>query len=81
MLKTSIDIIKENGFTLDIPQKCITVVDYADDLALFANTPAQAKSLQQSLEQVAESICFYVNANKTDFLCSKQKEAIFTLSG
>ena len=28
-------------------------VDYADDIALLANMPAQAKSLLQSLEQAA----------------------------
>ena len=31
----------------------MTYADYADDLALLANTPVQAKSLLPSFEQVA----------------------------
>ena len=47
----------------------ITEADYADDLVLLTNTPAQAKSLLQSLEQVAGSIGIYVDVNKTEFMC------------
>ena len=32
----------------------MTDADYADDLALLENTPAQAESLQHSLVQAAE---------------------------
>ena len=42
--------------------------DYADDRALPANTPAQAKSQLHSLEQTAGVIILYVNANKTEFI-------------
>ena len=48
MLRTSIDKIRENGFELTkrrskrYPAKTITDADYADDLALLANTPNQA---------------------------------------
>ena len=44
-LRTSIDKIRENGFELTkkrskrYPAKTITDADYADDLALLANTP------------------------------------------
>ena len=31
-------------------------IDYADDLALLANTPVQAKSLLHSLEQESEAL-------------------------
>ena len=47
-----------------IPQK-LEDADHADDLTLLTNTPALAKSLLHSLEQVAGGIGLYVNANKT----------------
>ena len=43
----------------------MTDADYTDDLALLANTLAQAESLLNSWEQAAAVISFYVNANKT----------------
>ena len=58
----------------------MTDADYIGGLALLPNASAQTKSLLHSLEQVTESIGFFVNANKTE-LCSKQKEAISTLNG
>ena len=61
LLQTSIDLIKENGFTLKkirwYPEETKTDSDYADNLALLANKSSRAKFLQQSLEQVAGSIC------------------------
>ncbi len=51
-----IDKIRENGFELTkkrskrYPAKTITDADYADDLALLANTPNQAETLLHSLE-------------------------------
>ena len=56
VLRTSIDKIKENGFKLTkersrkYPAKTITVVNYADDIALLANAPSQAETLLHSLE-------------------------------
>ena len=44
----------------------MTDVDYADDMALPANTLTRAKFQLNSLEQAAESIGLYVNANKTN---------------
>ena len=46
--------IKMNGFTLkkarsrQYPAETITDVDYADEIALLANTPAQTESLLHS---------------------------------
>ena len=40
-----------------------------------------AESLLHTLEQVAGSIGFYVNANKTKFMCFELKEAISILNG
>ena len=58
MLRTSIDKIKENGFKLtkerskSYPAQSITDTDYADDIALLANAPAQAETILHSLERV-----------------------------
>ena len=47
VLRTSIDKIRENGFELTkkrsrrYPAKTATDADYADDIAILANTPAQ----------------------------------------
>ena len=70
--RMSIDLIKQNGFTFKekkatsrrYPVETITKADNADDLALLANTPAEAGLLLHSLAQAAEDICTYVNANK-----------------
>ena len=59
----------------------ITGTDYADDLALLANTPTQAKSLLHSLEQAVGGIGLHVNAEKTAYMYFNQKGDISTLSG
>ena len=56
MLRTSIDKLKENGFELTKkrsrrhPAKTITDANYADDIAILANTHNPAETLQHSLE-------------------------------
>ena len=83
VLKISIDKIKENGFKLTkersrrYPAKTITDVDYADDIALLANTSAQA----ETLEQAAASIGLHVNAHKTEYMYFNQTGNISTLNG
>ena len=47
----------------------ITNVDYADDIALLANTPAQAQTLIHSLEWAAVGIGLHVNVHKTEYMC------------
>ena len=47
----------------------ITDADYADDIAILANTPNQAETLLHSLEQAAAGISLYVNAHKTEYMC------------
>ena len=59
----------------------ITDADYADDLALLTNKPAQAESLLHSLEQAAKSNNLGMNANKTKFMCFKQTGTVSTYSG
>ena len=59
----------------------MTDADYVDYLAFFPNTLAQEESLQHSLELLAAGgISLYMNANKTEYMCLKQKGATFTLS-
>ena len=87
VLRTSIDNIGENGFVLTkkrsrrYPAKTITDADYADDIALLANTPAQAETLLHSLERAAAVIGLHVNEHKTEFMCFNQKGNISTLDG
>ena len=56
VLRISIDKIRENSFELKkkrsrrYPAKTITDADYADDIALLANTPNQAETQLHSLE-------------------------------
>ena len=55
--------------------------DYADDIAILANTPNQAETLLYSLEQAAEGIGLHVNAHKTEYMCFNQTGDISTLDG
>ena len=81
------DKIKENGFELTkkrsrrYPATTITDADYADDIAILANTPDQAKTLLHSLERAAASIGLHVNAHKTEYMCYNQTGDISTLEG
>ena len=72
VLRTSIDLMKENGFTQAkkkkrnrrYPAQIITDVDYTDDIALLANIPAQVESLLHCLERAAGGIGLHVNTDK-----------------
>ena len=75
---TSIDLMKENDFVL---AKARNKRFLADDIALPANTPAQAKSLLHSLERAAGGIDIHVNADETDFVCFNQRGNICSLNG
>ena len=87
MLRTSIYKIRENGFELTkkrsrrYPKKTITDADYADDIAILANTPNQAETLLHSLERAATGIGLRVNAHKTEYMCYNQTGDISTLDG
>ena len=84
---TSIDKIRENGFELTkkrsrrYPAKTMTDTDYADDIAILANTPNQAETLLHSLERAATDIGLHVNAHKTEYTCFNQTGDISTLEG
>ena len=85
LLRTSIDKIRENGFELTkkrsrrYPAKTNTDADYADDIAILANTPNQTETLLHSLERAAAGIGPYVNAHYTEYICYNQTGDISTL--
>ena len=87
VLRTSIDKIRENGFELTkkrsrrYPAKTITDADYADDIAILANTPNQAETLLHSLERATAGIGLHVNAHKTEYMCFNQTGDVSTLVG
>ena len=86
VLRTSIDKIRENGLELTKKRsrrysaKTITDTDYADDMAILANTPNQAETRLHSLERAAR-IGLLVNAHKTEYMCFNQTGEIPTLVG
>ena len=55
------------------PAEIIIDADYTDDLAFLENTPSQAESQLDILEQAARGIGLYVNSNKKEFLCFKTR--------
>ena len=69
VLWMSIDLMKENGFSLVkarsrwYPAQSITDTDYANDIALLENEPAPAESLLHILEWAAGGIGLHVNAD------------------
>ena len=86
MLQISIDLMKENGFTLAkersrrYPTQTIPDVDYTNNIVLLANTPTQAKSLLHSQERAAGGIGLHVSTNKTEYICFNQRGDISTLN-
>ena len=74
VLRTSIDKIRENGFQLTkkrsrrYPAKTITEADYADDIAILANTHIQAETLLHCLERATADIGLHVNVHKTEYI-------------
>ena len=71
VLQTSIDIMKEDSFTLkkkqeanDIQHKLLRT-ETMQKTVLLANTPTQAEFLLHSMDQAAGYIGLHVNASKT----------------
>ena len=87
VLRTSMSKIKENSFELTEERswryhaKTITDANYADDIAILANTPAQAETLLHGLERAAAGIGHHVNAHKTEYKCFNQTDDISTRDG
>ena len=74
MSKYSVSLSGERTFTL-------VFADYADGIALLANTPEQAETLLHSLERATAGIGLHVNAHKTEYMCYNQTGDISTLDG
>ena len=87
VLRKLIDKIRENGFESTKKRsrrylaKTITDADYANDIAILANSPKQAETLLHILERVAAGIGLHVNAHKTEYMCYNQTGDISTLDG
>ena len=84
VLRTSIDIMKDNSFKLakerrSYPAHNITDMVYADDIALLANTSAPAETLRHSLERTVAGIGLHINADKTEYICFNQRGIISTV--
>ena len=79
--------MKDNGFKLAkersrrYPAQTITDANYADDIALLANTLTQAETQLHSLERAAVGIGLHVNADKTEYMCFNQRGDISSLNG
>ena len=86
VLRTSIDVIKENSFTLKKAKsrryltETITDTDYADGIMLLTKTPIQAEYLLHSLEQAPGGIGLYMNSDKMEYMCFNQEGDIATLN-
>ena len=84
VLRTSIDKIRENSSELTkkrsrkYPTKTITDADYADHIAILANTPNQAETLLHSLERCID---LHVNAHNTEYMCYNQTGDLSSLDG
>ena len=77
--------MKENSFKLAKERSrrypAETITDDADDIALIANTPAQAESLLHNLERAASCIGLHVNADKKKYKWFNERGDNFTLNG
>ena len=86
-LRTSIDPLNNLGLTLHkkkssrYPSIHLTDADYADDLALLADSISGATQLLHSLEQSAKNIGLYVNTKKTEFIAYNCNGNISNISG
>ena len=78
VLRKALDMNNELGFTLTkqkskcYPAMKITDAGYADDLAVLADILKDATFLLHSIERTAKEIGFYLNADKTEFICFNQ---------
>ena len=80
VLRSSIDLMKENSSTLAkirsklLLAQTITDADYVDDIALLANKQGLAESLLDSPEKAESVISLHVNEGKTEYMCFNQNK-------
>ena len=86
VIRTSRDKMNDNDFKLakvrgrGYPPETSMDADYADDIALQANTPAQVETLRHSLERAIAGIGLHVNADKTEYKYFNQRCDISSLN-
>ena len=79
--------MKDKGFKLTKERSrryrahTFTDADYADDIALLANSPNKAETMLHSLDRAAAGIGLHANAHKTEYMCFNQRGDISTLNG
>ena len=87
VLRISTDKMKDNGFKLTKERswryhaQTIWDANYANDIVLLINTPAQAETLLHCMERAAAGIELHVNADKTEYMCFNQRGNISALNG
>ena len=80
VLKSSIDCSPNFGFTLKKrrsrrhPATYITDTDYADDIAITADSMENIKQLLNQIEEKAKYIGLKINCGKTEYMSFNQKE-------
>ena len=72
--------MNSNSLKIMLPTNYSTDADYADDIALLANVPAQAETLLHSLEPAAAGVGLHVNAHKTEYMRFNQRVDISALN-
>ena len=74
VMRVSVDTISEKGFQLHPrrgsrkPAEFLTDTDFADDIALIAQSLEHAQDLLQSLERASNCAGLYLNETKTELL-------------
>ena len=63
------------------PAVHLTDLDFADDLAIPADTVENAESLLHALEKAASYVGLYCNASKTEYTSSSSNPSMTTLAG
>ena len=87
MLRTTIDLVKENCFILkktggrQYPTEATTGSDYADDPVLLKKNLLNPNLCYHSLEQAASCFGLYLSSEKTEIICLNQDGVISSLNG
>jgi hypothetical protein len=87
VLRISMDTNKTKGLLVKPrasrrhPAEHVTDLDFADDLAIPANTVADAESLLHSLEEAAAYVGLYCNETKTEYTSSNPNPNMTSLAG
>lgn len=86
VLRISVDLISNKGLELKPrtssrhPAIHITDTDFADDIALIANSRKNAQDLLTSLESAANCVGLHLNETKTEYIdISQQRDSTFDM--